>query len=381
MKSRSSRLYTGLQFAYWAECACMFGFLVAFLQARGLNNTQIGISSAGGRLISLALTPFLSSVLDRRKIAFRKLVAIVLIIETVTAAAIALPIAPPLLMLSCIVCICCNALAGSLYTILGARMQTGSNQVNFAFSRAAGSAAFAFTSLIAGLLMEALSPQVVPVSGMILTVLQLILCWSIGAAAEPEEREPSGENGARPAGIFSARFVLLLCSITLLFAAHSLESTYLVNIITPLGGNYADLGRLNLYIALLEIPTMLVYSFMKKPDARKCLLISMIFYPAKALAVTFAPTLPLLYAAMTLQVLSFALFTPAVVGYVTQISEPDKADSMQFYASSAVVAGMVIAALFGGILLDALPLKTVLYIMSAISLTGACLGIAAIGKK
>ena len=374
MKSRSSLLYTALQFTYWAECAFLIGYLVAFLQGRGLSNTQIGISAAGGRFISLILTPFLSSLLDRNKISFRSLACITLMIEIVSAAVIVLRTAVPVLMLSCIVCICCSSVAGSLYVILAAEMRSGENKVNFALSRAAGSASFAVCSFSAGMLMKYVSPQVIPIAAVILTAMQLLLCCMLKLEARSEARDETARNEQKNTGVFSKSFIMLLFAIVLLFTAHSMEGTFMVNIVNSVGGDLGDLSRLSLYISLLEIPTMLVYSFLKKSSARKYLVISMIFYPVKMLAVSFASTVPMIYAAMAFQMLSFALYTPAVVEYISEISDEKTVAGMQFYASSAALAGMVLAPLAGGIMLDAMPLKTVLLIMSAVSITGAILG-------
>ena len=382
VRSRSSLLYTALQFSYWAECAFLFGYLVAFLQGRGLTNTQIGISAGGGRFISLLLTPVLSSLLDRDRISFRTLSCTVLVIELVSAAAIILHTAVPVLMLSCIVCICCSSIAGSLYIILAAGLGRGGDKVNFAFSRAAGSAAFAVCSFAAGMLMKTVSPQVIPVAGAILTALQLLLCCMIRIGDRVPDQNEAARNDEKKAGAFSRSFILLLIAIVLLFTAHSTEGTFMVNIVSSAGGDLADLSRLNLYIALLEIPTMLAYSFMKKSSAVKFLIISMIFYPVKMLAVTLAASVPAIYAAMSFQLLSFALYTPAVVEYISETSDAGSVSGRQFYAQSAALAGMVLAPLVGGVMLDAMPLKTVLAVMSVISVTGACLGIAAVkGKK
>lgn len=381
MKIRSSRLYTALQFTYWAECAFLFGYLVAFLQGRGLTNTQIGISAGGGRFISLLLTPFLSSMLDRKRISFRSLSSIILVIELASAGMIILRTAVPILMLSCIVCICCSSIAGSLYVILAAQLRSGEDKVNFALSRAAGSAAFAVCSFTAGMLMKMVSPQVIPIAGAILTAIQLALCCLIRlseSSALQDEKTVKEKSGT---GLFSGSFIMLLIAIVLLFTAHSTEGTFMVNIVNSAGGDLGDLSRLNLYIALLEIPTMLIYSFLKKPSARKYLIISMVFYPVKMLAVTLASSVPSIYAAMSFQLLSFALYTPAVVEYISETSDSRTVSGKQFYAQSAALAGMVLAPFAGGMLLDMLPVKTVLMIMSTVSVTGAVLGIIAIRKK
>ena len=235
MKIRSSRLYTALQFTYWAECAFLFGYLVAFLQGRGLTNTQIGISAGGGRFISLLLTPFLSSMLDRKRISFRSLSSIILVIELASAGMISLRTAVPILMLSCIVCICCSSIAGSLYVILAAQLRSGEDKVNFALSRAAGSAAFAVCSFTAGMLMKMVSPQVIPIAGAILTAIQLTLCCLIRlseSSALQDEKTVKEKSGT---GLFSGSFIMLLIAIVLLFTAHSTEGTFMVNIVNSAG--------------------------------------------------------------------------------------------------------------------------------------------------
>ena len=81
---------------------------------------------------------------------------------------------------------------------------------------------------------------------------------------------------------------------------------------------------------------------------------SFIFFALKTAAIAAAPNIPLLYAAESLQVLSYALYAPAIVAYVTLIVPYDDAAKGQSLAFSMTTIGGVLASLISGRLLDVL---------------------------
>ena len=81
---------------------------------------------------------------------------------------------------------------------------------------------------------------------------------------------------------------------------------------------------------------------------------SFIFFTLKTAAIAAAPNIPLLFAAESLQVLSYALYAPAIVAYVTLIVPYDDAAKGQSLAFSMTTIGGVLASLISGRLLDVL---------------------------
>lgn len=58
-------------------------------------------------------------------------------------------------------------------------------------------------------------------------------------------------------------FVVLILGIAALFAANNTINNFLIVIVNEAGGNYATLGALTFFLALVEFPAMLPYSRQK----------------------------------------------------------------------------------------------------------------------
>ena len=57
MKSLQSK-YNILHILYWISYLSIYGYIAIFLQYKGLSNTEIGIVSGAGALLSIFISPF-----------------------------------------------------------------------------------------------------------------------------------------------------------------------------------------------------------------------------------------------------------------------------------------------------------------------------------
>ena len=80
MKSLQMK-YNFLHILFWVSYLSIYGYIAIFLQYRGLSNTDIGIVSGGGAILSIFLSPFISSLLTKiPNLSIRKLILILYII-------------------------------------------------------------------------------------------------------------------------------------------------------------------------------------------------------------------------------------------------------------------------------------------------------------
>ena len=93
----------------------------------------------------------------------------------------------------------------------------------------------------------------------------------------------------------------------------------------------------------------------------------------KALAIALAPGMGGLYCANTLQLLSFAMITPAMVEYVNRNIDHKDSAKGQALAFGMVTLGNILSSAIGGPLYDAFPVRIVLLIGSVVALGGAVL--------
>ena len=90
----------------------------------------------------------------------------------------------------------------------------------------------------------------------------------------------------------------------------------------------------------------------------------------KGLAFALAPSIPLLFAAILLQAPSFALYTCAVVLYVSAVIAPENGAKAQSLAFSMTTLGAVGASLVGCWLFDHWSVRTTLLIAAAVCSAG-----------
>ncbi|MBP3539781.1 MAG: MFS transporter, partial [Oscillospiraceae bacterium] len=231
-------------------------------------------------------------------------------------------------------------------------LHTGNN-INFGFSRSFGSLSYGLAALIVSFMIPAFGIRVIPLICFIATAAELIpiffLKQSFSIAASKsvfsEDRQVSG--GTRNTVQFLRRnrqYFTLLIGLALLFAANNSVANYMIIIIENIGGSITDLGKITCFFALLECPTMLLYSKLRGRFSSTTLLrLSLSFFFAKAVIICISQSIPMLYLAFTTQIFSTGLYAPVIVDYINEnISYEDSAKAQSLAMVTATI-GTIIA--------------------------------------
>ena len=232
--------YAGIQSLYWAGFAAIWAFLSVLLLYRGFSNSQIGTVSALALLMPLAVQPVLASLADRdRRFTSRRLA-----------------MALTGLLLLCAVGLWCSAgsmvVTAALYVLVGIsltatapfhsamamELQQHGVALNSGLSRGLGSACYAASVLVLGVVVERYAPTaVLPVfAGEML--LLLLLTWRFRASRTMEATAGSGP--VLSVGQVLRRYpayTWLLVGCALLMACHSATCTYMIHIVGKVGGS------------------------------------------------------------------------------------------------------------------------------------------------
>lgn len=145
----------------------------------------------------------------------------------------------------------------------------------------------------------------------------------------------------------------------------------MIIIIENIGGSITDLGKITCFFALLECPTMLLYSKLRGRFSSTTLLrLSLSFFFAKAVIICISQSIPMLYLAFTTQIFSTGLYAPVIVDYINEnISYEDSAKAQSLAMVTATI-GTIIASTITGIFFDYFHVNVVLILNTAISLSG-----------
>ncbi len=195
--------------------------------------------------------------------------------------------------------------------------------MDFGAARGIGSLSYAAASYLLGGLVERYGCSVILFAGFLMVTIISATVFSmpiIKEAAEeagckifaeyPFSYHITGIQEKESIIFFLGRykyFMLTLAGVTLVFSFHNMNNSYMIQIITNVGGTSADLGRLLAIAAITEIPVMFLFSIIvKHVKSSVLLIISGIFFALKAFGYFAAVNIALMTVAAVMQMGSFA---------------------------------------------------------------------------
>ncbi|MEA4946232.1 MAG: MFS transporter [Oscillospiraceae bacterium] len=381
--------YAALQGAYWMAYCMVLSFASVFLLARGYSNSEIGVILAVSNVLALLIQPLAAELADRSvRISILHILwalcvltaAFLIVASLVTVRSAALSVSYALAFALLIV-------IQPFMTSLSFHMDVWGVHINFGACRAVGSLAYAVLAAVMGSAVEKLGMDSVPVSGLICTVLFMVFLALIslrGRRRVREEARPAAGAGAAGSGIWqfireNKRFSLFLLGAALLFATHSLLNNFVIVVVRNVGGDSGDMGRLCGYMAVLEMPAMVLFDRLTRKFRCSALLkFSAVLFTVKAAAIFLAPSVGWMYAAFTLQALSFAVYTPASVKYAMLVVDGKDAVKAQAFLTLTGTLGSIFASLLGGVMFDTIGPSMTLLVGAGFSAVGSVIAVAAI---
>ena len=368
--------YGALNGVYWMLCCLAYSFTGVFLLGRGYSNSQLGVIVAAGHVLGLVLQPALAALADRSARAPLAVIGAVTGAVALAAAALAcLPgrgwavglLAAGFLALVIVLQPLVNGLAYYLERL--------GTEVPFGLCRAVGSLAYGLLAAALGRIVLDTGEIAVPVTGILAAAVMLALTALFSRAGPPAPAQRQ-EEGAAPAGRLLAdrRFARMLGATALLFFAHAILSSFTIQIVENVGGDSGDMGLLTGYIAVLELPGMVLFErLLRRFSAGGLLRFSAVFFAVKTALTLAAGSMAGLYGAMFFQGLSYALFIPASVRWAGQMAGPDQVNRAQAWITAMITVGNVCASALGGVLLDGVGVGWTLAAASASAAAGAAL--------
>ena len=369
--------YSAVQGTYWMTICAALAFAVVHLQGLGYSNTRLGFILAGGNLFGAVLGPAVSARIDRDPAARPSLLvpAILAAQAFALAAQLFFPVKGAVMTLAVLLQIGFSLTVNSINLKLYVDCLSQGHSIDFGIARGAGSLAFVFSSVILGKLVSRLGVNVLPAAGLVLCLLQLLAHLAMCRFVSYRDgRSEQKEKASDLLGFFARnrRFCILLIGTVFLFFAHNSVFNFLINVTRNVGGDTETMGWLNAYIAAVEIPVMLLFSWFRKRAACRTLLsLSFLCFVLKGIAVALASTVPGLAAAFLLQAPSFALYTAAIVPFVNdEIPYEDSAKAQSLMYTMTTI-GTVLSSVISGRLYDTVPVRSVLWVSAAVALAGA----------
>lgn len=405
MKALLNSEYASIHGTYWMFYAVASSFASVFLLAKGYANSEIGVIFAVANILAVVLQPVIADLADRIKrisvIGVAEIITVFMMVVTVgmfvcKGGTLALSAVFVLL-------IAWHTVLQPLFNSLTFKLEETGIHINFGVARSLGSMAYAALVAVLGTLVERYGLMALPVTGEIVLVMLMISLFITKRSydrlmarknAEPGKVQGDVEKMSAAAPSDDEESITLLqfikrnklffavnIGVLGLYFSNSVLNTYMAQIVSVVGGNSEDMGRILSVMAFLEIPTMVFFDQLRKKFSCQFMLkVAGIGYTVKIFLCYIADSVAMLYVAQCFQLVSFALFLPAMVHFIDEIMSQGEAVKGQALFTTMITVTTVISSLVGGAILDLSGAKMLLLVSTIATAAGAVIVIAIVDR-
>ncbi|MDF2474388.1 MAG: major Facilitator Superfamily protein [Anaerocolumna sp.] len=389
--------YTLIQCAFWVSHCTIFSFAAVFLQDKNFSNTQIGVVLSVAAILSILLQPLVGAFADRSEnITLKTLILSLMFIILISACSLLILHESFLLIaLVYVIIISVQFTLASLMNSLALEYVNMGIPVNYGLARGISSVAFAIDSFLLGIATDYFHGGILLNVFLVNYIVLIYLTWNFKVTI-PKELNLAASNEKGPtlnseltdlhksernnvsSGILYffikyKQFTLFLIGVTMIFYSHNLVNSYMINIMENVGGSGSHMGLALSIAATLELPVMAAFFYLiRKIRCSTLLKFSGFFFAIKSAATWMAPSVGMVLFSQSLQMLAFAIFTPASIYYVNVIMDPKdrvKGQAMLGVANLSLVGA--IGGITGGKILDTLGVSDMLLLGTVVTGIGA----------
>ena len=386
MKRSLTFRYTLHQMAYWATAAGIVSFATAYLLEKGFAPSAVGILLAAGNLLSCVFQPLLAQWADRTGGNSIKALTLGL-----TAASGGCFLAIQLMPLP-------GAVFGLLY-LMGVFAYDAMNplmnaisvsylaegyRLNYGLSRGLGSLSYAVAALLIGKIMARFGGD-----WMVWISLGLLAGNLLAAARYPSLTGAAGgkECGSTACAIpvFFRRyrwFCVSLLGVMLLGMYHAMTENYLIEIVSPLGGDSGSVGAALFIATAVEAAVLVYFDKVRSRISDGWLLkLSGIFFLLKAVLLLLAKSVTAVCFIQLLQATSYTFLSPTQMYYAGAKVSPADMVKGQAFITAAYTLGCAAGNFAGGQLLSAFGVRAMLTAGIAMAASGTAIFFLTVDKE
>lgn len=399
MKFRLNFSYGCVHGTYWMIYGIVSSFASVFLLGRGYLNTEIGVILAVANVVAVVIQPLAADLADRSKrvstIGISQIMTIMMMVMTVGL--FALRGKSMALSVIFILLIAWHTAVQPLINSLSFKLSDSGVHINFGMARSVGSLSYSVLCAVLGVLVERLGIEVLPISAeivMAMMAVSLLLTKvqydktkalykenETGLAETAVSKETASEINLLEFIRRNKIFFIANIGVIGLYFSNSVMNNYLMQIVTEVGGNSADMGRILSLMAFLEIPTLVFFDKLRKKFTCQFMLkIAAIGFTIKRLMCHIAASVAMILAAQVFQLIAFGLFLPAMVHFIDEIMSEGEAVKGQSVFTMMVTITTMLSSLVGGAILDISGAKMLTLVSLLATAAGAVIIIATVDR-
>lgn len=374
--------YALVNIGYMLLFSGSLGFGYNYLSQSGFDDGTIGTVMSLVSLIGVFVGPAMADVVDRSERITQKMfiTGSMVVCGGFAAILLAVPQGSFLILPTMIIAFVCSTIGMPLLNGMAFIYEKAGGIINYGLCRGLGSAAYAVGSNVVGRLWAGLGRNTLPMWMIAATVLTLVAVQFMPSA--PKQRDSkaadSNEESISILQFFGKykKVTMVVVSLCLMYFCHFLIQNFMAKIIGTFASDGIEQIQGNAFFiqAMVELPTMFGFTLlMKRFDISKILVVASIFYSIKHVIVLLCGSVPMFYAAMVLQMVSYAALIPATVYFSNeQVGEADKNKGQAVFATASTVGGLL-ASFIGGWMFQFLDVRLVIAAGVVSSIAGTAL--------
>lgn len=386
MKKNLTLRYTVQQCAYWAAAAGVVSFATAFLLEKGFAASYIGILLAAGNLLSCGAQPVLASIADRigGNIVKWFIAGLTAVSMACFASIQLLPLTGTLYGLVYLLGVFAFDAMNPLLNAVSVSYNRSGFRINYGVGRGIGSFAYAVSALVIGKVMAGLGAD-----WMIWISLALLGGNVAATLGYPGLTETAFQQKIRseccPVPVFFRRYrwyCVSLLGVMLLAMFHAMTENYLIEVVSPLGGDSGTVGIALFVATAIEMVVIVNFDWLRTKISDSWLLkLAGLSFLLKSVLFLMARNVMAIYGIQLLQATSYSFLSPTQLYYADAKVSPADMVKGQAFITAAYTLGCAIGNFTGGQLLDAFNVRVLLYAGVAMAAAGTAVFFLTVDKK
>lgn len=386
MKKNLTLRYTVQQCAYWAAAAGVVSFATTFLLEKGFAASYIGILLAAGNLLSCGAQPVLASIADRigGNIVKWFIAGLTAVSMACFASIQLLPLTGTLYGLVYLLGVFTFDAMNPLLNAVSVSYNRSGFRINYGMGRGIGSFAYAVSALVIGKVMAGLGAD-----WMIWISLALLGGNVAATLGYPGLTETAFQQKIRseccPVPVFFRRYrwyCVSLLGVMLLAMFHAMTENYLIEVVSPLGGDSGTVGIALFVATAIEMVVIVNFDWLRTKISDSWLLkLAGLSFLLKSVLFLMARNVMAIYGIQLLQATSYSFLSPTQLYYADAKVSPADMVKGQAFITAAYTLGCAIGNFTGGQLLDAFNVRVLLYAGVAMAAAGTAVFFLTVDKK
>ena len=378
--------YVTIQIGMWAMYAPLMGYTSVFLLAKGFSNTQVGIISGLGCIISAVLQAIVSGYADKEKSKSVKTLLIMFV-------GLQIALAVVLLALGNNFVLAIGIIFGSLISIMqlmvpltnsiAMEMINQGKEINYGAARGTASMMYALLVNAMGIFAKGDNLSIVPIATILSASILLAgtVLFPFKKAVRIADSGTESKADTKPFLIKYPKIALFVLGAICAYVGHNLINVFLFQIVNLKGGNHVNMGVCLSLAAVFEIPVMFGFAYLvAKCDSSVWVRVGGVGIMLKIILTLLVPDMVGLYVVQVCQLFGFATFVVATVYYANQAVEECDRVKGQAYMTMANTLGIVFASMLGGVLIDLCGTGGMMIVGSVITIIGCIMIFASTAK-